>query len=198
VLTGCAPRSAPRAKTKTKQRTTTWQSGFLSPHGARSARQWRRYVPLLPMMLARRAVAARPFWEGLLLTTGLSSAARPPPKKTRACASSRPRPSAESAPLSQPLYCMSTRPTSPPYPAPQLLSPPSPPPSPDPLVSDLQLASVGASAARRDSASSRHPGRAYFSLPRRTCVCARHATPQPPSAAACGTSAPRLPPRGFR
>jgi hypothetical protein len=46
-----------------------------------------------------------------------------------------------------------------------------PPPSPDPLACDLQLASVAVSAARRDSASS-HPGRAHFSLPRRTCVCA--------------------------
>jgi hypothetical protein len=53
---------------------------------------------------------------------------------------------------------------SPPYPALQLISPPSPPPSPDPLACDLQLASVAVSAARRDSASS-HPGRAYSSLP---------------------------------
>jgi hypothetical protein len=36
-----------------------------------------------------------------------------------------------------------------------------------------QLASADVFAARRDSASS-HPGRAHFSLPRRTCVCARH------------------------
>jgi hypothetical protein len=79
-----------------------------------------------------------------------SSAARPP--KAHGPASRRPRPSAESAPPPQPLYCLSTRPTSPPYPAPQLLSPPSPPPSPDPLACDLQLASVAASAARRDSA----------------------------------------------
>jgi hypothetical protein len=56
-----------------------------------------------------------------------------------------------------PLYCLSTRPTSPPYPAPQLLSPPIPPPSPDPLACDLQLASAAVSAARRDSASSRAP-----------------------------------------
>jgi hypothetical protein len=103
---------------------------------------------------------------------------RSAPPKNHGPASRRPRPSAESAPLSQPLYCLSTRPTSPPYPAPQLLSPPSPPPSPDPLACDLQLASVAVSAARRDSASS-HPGRADFSLPRRTCVCARHtAAPQ--------------------
>jgi hypothetical protein len=65
-------------------------------------------------------------------------------------------------------------------PSPQLLSPPSPPPSPDPLAGDhLQLASVAVSAARRDSASS-HPGRAHFSPPRRTCVCARH-TAAPPA-----------------
>jgi hypothetical protein len=122
-----------------------------------------------------------------------SSAARPP--KTHGPASRRPRPSAESAPLSQPLYCLSsshsspaqahlhgrttgrcpaqliverkeeekksTRPTSPPYPAPQLISPPSPPPSPDPLACDIQLASVAVSAARRDSASF-HPGRAHL------------------------------------
>jgi hypothetical protein len=49
----------------------------------------------------------------------------------------------------------------------------APPPSPDPLACDLRLASVAVSAARRDSASS-HPGRAYFSPPRRTCVCAHH------------------------
>jgi hypothetical protein len=97
-----------------------------------------------------------------------SSAARPP--KKHGPASRRPRrPSVESAPLSQPLYCRSTRPTSPPYPAPQLISPPSPPSSPDPLACDLQLASAAVSAARRDSAAS-HPGRAHFSLPRRTCV----------------------------
>jgi hypothetical protein len=60
----------------------------------------------------------------------------------------------------QPACRLSTRPTSPPYPAPQLLSPPSPPPSPDPLACDLQLASAAVSAARRDSASS-HPSRAY-------------------------------------
>jgi hypothetical protein len=55
--------------------------------------------------------------EGLSLQA--SSAARPP--KNHGPASRRPRPSAESTPLSQPLYCLSTRPTSPPYPAPQLL-----------------------------------------------------------------------------
>jgi hypothetical protein len=92
-----------------------------------------------------------------------SSGARPP--KSHGPASRRPRPSAESAPISQPLYCLSTRPKSPPHPAPQLLSPPSPPPSPEPLACDLQLASVAVSAARRDSASS-HPGRAHFSLPK--------------------------------
>jgi hypothetical protein len=68
--------------------------------------------------------------------------------------------------LPQPLYCLSTRPTSPPYPAPQLLSPPIPPPPPAPLACDFQLASAAVSAARRDSASS-HPGRAHFSLPLR-------------------------------
>jgi hypothetical protein len=102
---------------------------------------------------------------GVAVTTGHrpSSAACPP--------------SAESAPLSQPLYCMSTRPTSPPYPVPQLPSS-SPPPLPVPLACDLRLASADVSAARRDSASS-HPGRAHFSPPRRTCVCARHtAAPQ--------------------
>jgi hypothetical protein len=88
------------------------------------------------------------FGEGLLLPAKQRSA---PPKKNHGPASRRPRPSAESAPLSQPLYCLSTRPTSPPYPAPQLLSPPSPPPSPDPLACDLQLASVAVSAARRFS-----------------------------------------------
>jgi hypothetical protein len=36
---------------------------------------------------------------------------------------------------------------------------------------DLQLVSAAVSAACPDSASS-HPGRAYFSLPRTTCVCA--------------------------
>jgi hypothetical protein len=51
----------------------------------------------------------------------------------------------------------------------------APPPSPDPLACDLQLASVAVSAARRDSASS-HPGRAHFSLPRRTCVWRKTAT----------------------
>jgi hypothetical protein len=82
---------------------------------------------------------------------------RQPPPKRHGPASRRPRPSAGAgpAPLSQPLYCLSARPTLPPYPAPQLLSPPSPPPSPDPLACDLQqLASVAVSAARRDSASS--------------------------------------------
>jgi hypothetical protein len=78
-----------------------------------------------------------------------NSAARAP--KNHGPSSRRPRPSAESAPLSQPLYCLSTRPTSPPYPSPQLISPPSPPPSPDPLACDLQLASVAVSAARRDT-----------------------------------------------
>jgi hypothetical protein len=107
------------------------------------------------------------FWA---FTAGQAAQRAPPPN--HGPASRRPRPIAESAPLSQPPYCLSTRPTSPPYPAPPLLSPPSPPPSPDPLACDLQLASVAVSAARRGSASS-HPGRAYFSLPRRTCVCAR-------------------------
>jgi hypothetical protein len=107
-----------------------------------------------------------------------SSAARPP--KKHGPASRRPRPSAESAPLSEPLYCLSTRPTSPPYPAPQLLSPPSPrrrqthwrvtsnwPTSPCPLHgATLPLPTP-------------HPGGAHFGPPRRTCVCARH-TAAPP------------------
>jgi hypothetical protein len=59
-------------------------------------------------------------------TTGQPSSAARPPKK-HGPASRRPRPSAGSAPLSLPLYCLSTRPTSPPYPSPQLLYPPSPP-----------------------------------------------------------------------
>jgi hypothetical protein len=66
----------------------------------------------------------------------------------------------------------------------------------EPLACDLQLAFVDVSAAHRESASS-HPGRAYFGLPRRTCYCALQ-TAALPSAAARGTSAPRLPPRGFR
>ena len=44
----------------------------------------------------------------------LSQEAQRPPKKTHGSASRRPRPSAESTPLSQPLCCLSTRPTSPP------------------------------------------------------------------------------------
>jgi hypothetical protein len=44
-----------------------------------------------------------------------------------------------------------------------------------------------------------HPGRAHFGLPSRTCVCALQiAAPQLPSAAARGTPALRLPPRGFQ
>jgi hypothetical protein len=58
--------------------------------------------------------------------------------------------------------------TSPPYPTPQLSA--LEPRAPDPLACDLQLASAAVSAARLDSASS-HPGRAHFSLPRRTCAC---------------------------
>jgi hypothetical protein len=42
-----------------------------------------------------------------------------------------------------------------------------PPRAPDPLAYDLQLASAAVSAAPLDSASS-HPGKAHFSLPRRT------------------------------
>jgi hypothetical protein len=114
----------------------------------------------------------------ILEELSLQAKQRSAPPKKHGPASRKLRPSGESAPLSQPLYCLSTRPTSPPYPAPQLLSQPSPPTSPDPLACDLKLASVAVSAARRDSASS-HPGRAYFSLPRRTCVCARH-TAAPP------------------
>jgi hypothetical protein len=50
------------------------------------------------------------------------------PKNHGPASCSRPRPSAGSAPLSQPLYCLPTRPTSPPCPAPQLISPPHAPP----------------------------------------------------------------------
>jgi hypothetical protein len=69
---------------------------------------------------------------------------------------------------SRSIYCRSsTRPTSPPYPA--------------PLACDPHLASAAVPAARRDSASS-HPSRAHFGLPRRTCVWARrteqHSTQQ--------------------
>jgi hypothetical protein len=132
------------------------------------------------VMQLRRPAPGEGLGLGGAFTAG-QAAQRAPQKTTGLPLARRPRPSAESAPLSQPLYCLSTRPTSPPYPAPQLLSPPSPaPPSPDPLACDLQLASVAVSAARRDSASSHHPGRAYFSLPRRTCVCARQtAAPRP-------------------
>jgi hypothetical protein len=116
------------------------------------------------------------FFFGGTFTKG--QAARRPPPKTRACLSQAPTKRGVCASLPAALLRLSTRPTSPPYPTPQLLPPPGPPPSPDPLVCDLQLASVAVSAARRDSASS-HPGRAHFSLPRRTCVCARHtAAPQ--------------------
>jgi hypothetical protein len=126
------------------------------------------------------------------------SSAAPPPKKQRASLSQAPKarslrlsPSRSTACRRDPRRRRTQHPSC-------YLRQASPPPSPDPLACDLQLASVAVSAARRDSASS-HPGTAYFSLPRRTCVCARHTTaPQPPSAAACGTSAPRLPPRGFR
>jgi hypothetical protein len=89
--------------------------------------------------LMRRVAKPRCFFWGGAFTTGQAAQRAPP--QNHGPASRRPRPSAESAPLPQPLYCMSTRPTSPPYPAPQLLSPPSPPPSPDPLACDLQLAS---------------------------------------------------------
>jgi hypothetical protein len=82
-----------------------------------------------------------------------------PPKK-HGPASRRPRPSAESAPLSQPLYFWPTRPTSPPYPAPQP-SPSSPPPFPAPLACGLFF-----SGARREPAPS-HPGRACSNPSRR-------------------------------
>jgi hypothetical protein len=103
-----------------------------------------------------RAGATPLFLWGRAFTTG--QAAQRAPKKNTGLPLAGPG-QARSLRLSPSRsYCLSTRPTSPPYPAPQLLSPPSPPPSPDPLACDLQLASVAVSAARRDSASS-HPGR---------------------------------------
>jgi hypothetical protein len=105
---------------------------------------------------------------GLLSLEAKQRSARPPPPPTNqptkhGPASRRPRPSAESAPLSQPLYCLSMRPTSPPYPgAPQLLSPPSPPPSPGPLhwrVTSNWPPPPCVSAAQRDSAPPHPPAR---------------------------------------
>jgi hypothetical protein len=58
------------------------------------------------------------FWEGLSLQAKQRSA---PPQNHGPASRRAPQPSAESAPLPQPLYCLSTRPTSPPYPAPQVL-----------------------------------------------------------------------------
>jgi hypothetical protein len=125
------------------------------------------------------------------------------PQRPRACLSQAPAKHGVCASLphahtcSQPLYCLSTRPTSPPYPAPQLISPPSPPPSPDPLACDLQLASASPCplhGATRPLPTPVEHISAYQGGP-----AFAPATPQPPpSAAACGTSAPRLPPRGFR
>jgi hypothetical protein len=91
-------------------------------------------------LMNKEALLSILFWKGLLLQAN-PGAPPPPPKKKHGCLSRRPRPSAGSAPLPQPLYCRSTRSASLPYPAPQP-PPSSPPPLPAPLACDLQLASA--------------------------------------------------------
>jgi hypothetical protein len=128
-----------------------------------------------------------------------SSAARPP--KNHGPASCRPRPSAEPAPLSQPLHSRPTRPTSPPYPAPH--PPPSSPP-PLPAASRQPHWRRGASnwpppPGPLRSATQPLPTPAEHNSAHQGGPAFAPATPQPaPSAAACGTPVPRLPPRGFQ
>jgi hypothetical protein len=111
------------------------------------------------------------------VTSGQAAQLAPPPPQTRTCLSQGPTKRGVCASLPAALLPVdATHVTAVPSTPATAVEPPTV--SSPTSVWPPGLASAAVSAARRDSAPS-HPGRAHFSLPRRTCVCARHAaTPQ--------------------